>query len=106
MPVTVVPTSFATVAIDTFITELSSVMRNWPAASVMRTSPAPAARADGAAVAWADAMGGSLAPSPDAVVTRTGGTGMAQGQSLGAVGGTVPRRCRRDSLSALSEGLS
>jgi hypothetical protein len=28
MPVTVVPTSSATVAIDTFITELSSVMRN------------------------------------------------------------------------------
>ena len=28
MPVTVVPTSLATVAIDTFITELSSVIRN------------------------------------------------------------------------------
>jgi hypothetical protein len=28
MPVTVVPTSFATVAIDTFITELSRVIRN------------------------------------------------------------------------------
>src|SRR3954452_20539411 len=56
MPVTVVPTSFATVAIETFITELSRVMRNCPAASVMSTSPAPAARADGAAVAWADSM--------------------------------------------------
>ena len=44
MPVTVVPTSLATVAIDTFITELSSVMRNWPAASVSSTMPAaPAA---------------------------------------------------------------
>ena len=38
MPVTVVPTSFATVAIETFITELSSVIRNWPAASVRRTT--------------------------------------------------------------------
>src|SRR6516225_2241136 len=44
MPVTVVPTSLATVAIDTFITELSSVMRNWADASVSRTSPE----------AWAD----------------------------------------------------
>src|SRR3954463_11379960 len=56
MPVTVVRTSFATVAIETFITELSRVMRNCPAASVMRTRPAPAARADGAAVAWADSI--------------------------------------------------
>src|SRR6185437_9469273 len=47
IPVTVVPTSCATVAIDTFITELSSVMRNWPAASVSRTMPAPFA-----AVVW------------------------------------------------------
>src|SRR6476620_7363038 len=45
MPVTVVPTSCATVAIDTFITELSSVIRNCPAASVRRTIPAPLAAA-------------------------------------------------------------
>ena len=45
IPVTVVPTSFATVAIETFITELSRVIRNWPAASVNRTSVAPAAEA-------------------------------------------------------------
>ena len=38
IPVTVVPTSFATVAIETFITELSSVIRNWPAASVSSTT--------------------------------------------------------------------
>ena len=43
MPVIVVPTSAATVAIDTFITELSSVIRNCPAARVSRTRPAPAA---------------------------------------------------------------
>src|SRR5215207_4076278 len=48
MPVTVVPTSSATVAIETFITELSSVIRNWPDASVRRTRVAPA-RAAGAA---------------------------------------------------------
>src|SRR5437868_2136797 len=41
IPVTVVPTSWATVAIDTFITELSSVMRNCAAASVSKTLPAP-----------------------------------------------------------------
>src|SRR5262245_34265853 len=39
MPVTVVPTSFATVAIDTFITELSSVMRNCADARVRSTNP-------------------------------------------------------------------
>jgi hypothetical protein len=44
MPVTSVPTSLATVAIATFITDVSSVMRNWPAASVARTAVAPAAR--------------------------------------------------------------
>ena len=46
IPVTVVPTSFATVAIDTFITELSSVIRNCPAARVSSTSVAPLARSD------------------------------------------------------------
>ncbi len=44
IPVTVVPTSFATVAIETFITELSSVIRNCPEASVSSTSMAGAAR--------------------------------------------------------------
>src|SRR5512135_1388824 len=43
-PVTVVPTSLATVAIDTFITALSRVIRNWPAARVGRTIPAVLAR--------------------------------------------------------------
>src|SRR5262245_43676087 len=41
-PVTVVPTSLATWAMDTFITELSSVIRNCADARVIRTSPAPA----------------------------------------------------------------
>ena len=40
IPVTVVPTSWATVAIDTFMTELSRTIRNWPAARVTRTIPA------------------------------------------------------------------
>jgi hypothetical protein len=43
MPVTVVPRSLATVAIDTFITELSSAMRNCPDAGVIRTEPEPVA---------------------------------------------------------------
>jgi hypothetical protein len=40
MPVTVVPTSLATVAIDTFITDVSSVMRNCADASVRSTTEA------------------------------------------------------------------
>ena len=47
MPVTVVPRSSATVAIDTFITELSSAMRNWPDASVSRTVPEAMAAVSG-----------------------------------------------------------
>ena len=49
MPVTVVSRSLATCAIDTFITELSSVIRNCPEASVRRTVPAAPAVAAGAA---------------------------------------------------------
>src|SRR4029078_3289995 len=40
MPVTVVPTSSATVAMDTFMTELSRVIRNCAEARVTRTAPA------------------------------------------------------------------
>ena len=40
IPVTVEPTSLATVAIDTFMTELSRVIRNCPAANVISTMPA------------------------------------------------------------------
>src|SRR5215470_19896892 len=53
MPVTVVFTSFATVAIETFITDVSSVIRNWPAASVSRMTDAPLAFADAGAAAVA-----------------------------------------------------
>ena len=55
MPVTVVPTSLATVAIDTFMTELSRVIRNCPEAKVPRTSPVPFAGASGARVLTASA---------------------------------------------------
>ncbi len=41
MPVTVVSRSSATVAMETFITELSRAIRNWPAHSVRSTTPAP-----------------------------------------------------------------
>ena len=40
IPVTVVPTSLATVAIDTFITDVSSVIRNCAEASVSSTTEA------------------------------------------------------------------
>src|SRR5262245_7685183 len=43
IPVTVVPTSLATVAIDTFITEVSSVIRNCAEAKVTNTTEAPLA---------------------------------------------------------------
>src|SRR6185437_5154334 len=52
MPVTVVPTSLATVAIDTFITELSSVIRNWPAARVSSTRPEPVAARSFVPLTW------------------------------------------------------
>jgi len=48
IPVTVVPTSLATVAIDTFMTELSSVIKNCAEASVNSTDPAAAAAAPSA----------------------------------------------------------
>ena len=43
IPVTVVPTSLATVAIDTFITDVSRVIKNCAEASVSRTTDAPLA---------------------------------------------------------------
>src|SRR3954470_7468951 len=78
MPVTVVPTSFATVAIETFITELSRVIRNCPLASVNSTSVAPPARADGA----------------------TGGAGVARVplDAVIAIGGAQVRAASRSSL--------
>ena len=45
MPVTVVPRSAATVAMDTFITALSRIMMNWAAHSTSSTNPAPLATA-------------------------------------------------------------
>src|SRR5215217_934744 len=50
MAVTVVPTSLGTVAMYTFMTELSRVIRNCPDARVSRTSPVPLAGASGARV--------------------------------------------------------
>ena len=41
MPVIDVPKSDATVGIDTFMTEVSRVMRNWPDASTPRTRAEP-----------------------------------------------------------------
>src|SRR6478752_10107280 len=40
IPVTSVPTSAATTGIETFITELSRAITNWPAASAARTAVA------------------------------------------------------------------
>ena len=73
IPVTVVPTSLATVAIETFITELSRVIRNWPDASVSSTSVAPVARAEGAVSAAVVTGVLQLQPAP-----RAGPEGRAQ----------------------------
>ena len=55
MPVTVVPTSAATVAIDTFITDVSSVIRNCAEASVRSTTEAARAAVSALVVAaWLD----------------------------------------------------
>src|SRR3954454_15995095 len=65
MPVTVVLTSLATVAMDTFITDVSSVIRNCAEASVISTAlpAAGAAWAAGAAVVdWADISADGIAP--------------------------------------------
>jgi hypothetical protein len=43
MPVTVVPVSAAACRIETFMTELSKVIRNWPEASTDSTNPVPGA---------------------------------------------------------------
>src|SRR5437763_1773086 len=51
IPVTVVPASSAAVAIETFMTGVSRVIRNCPAASGSRTTDAALALADGAAAA-------------------------------------------------------
>src|SRR6187200_1448626 len=63
MPVTVVPRSSATVAMDTFITELSSVIRNWPEARVSRTPLAAPVAA--AAFDARDAMPSRLDGGPE-----------------------------------------
>jgi len=68
IPVMVVPRSAATVGIDTFITELSRVIRNWLLASTARTSPAPAdfAAAVGAGeVTGRSAQTGHRSSAPD-----------------------------------------
>src|SRR6185436_3019731 len=80
IPVTVVPRSSATVAIDTFMTELSSAMRNCPEASVTRTVPceatARAAEADCAGTAGISATsqpGRALLRSPSSHRLLLGG---------------------------------
>ena len=55
--------SIATVAIETFITELSSVIRNWPAANVSSTSFEPPPAADERATVRAAGRGPQV-PSP------------------------------------------
>ena len=75
IPVTVVPTSFATVAIAVFMTVVSSAITNCPAASVIKAifaapalfaaAPAPT---DGSACAW------ELISAPDPSLPMSGET--------------------------------
>ena len=65
IPATVVPRSLATVAIETFMTLLSSVIRNCPEASVRSTRPPPATvvpAAVGDATPGPSLMRGSASP--------------------------------------------
>src|SRR6478735_393179 len=92
MPVIVVSRSLATVAIDTFMTELSRVMRNWAVANVMSTAPAAAVAAVLAVLGvLAGSVIGSSRPDPRAhEVTRfLGATSAAvrdRGGTVGALG--------------------
>jgi hypothetical protein len=54
MPVTVVPTSLATVAMATFITEVSNVIKNCADASVSNTTDAARAPASFNSAPWVD----------------------------------------------------
>src|SRR5262245_41356236 len=97
MPVTVVPTSLATVAIDTFMTDESSVIRNCPAASVSRTTDAPAARDDGVALSATvtpKTAVSSRRPRTRLSPTRHARSSPAQGEPLqkGLAGGPTPAR--------------
>src|SRR5215218_7678563 len=111
IPVTVVPTSSATVAIETFITELSRVIRNWPDASVSSTSVAPAARAD-----WVSAVVTAATLSESGSAHKSA-TGSDFAQPTAAVDGQgvddedvdreqreAPERVRRDEHQ-LAEGV-
>src|SRR4051794_17218272 len=64
MPVTVVPMSAATSAIDTFITDVSSVIRNCAAASTKSTKPALVA-ADGGVAGTSVSVTGALLSRPN-----------------------------------------
>ena len=76
-PVTSVPRSLATVAMETFMTELSRVMRNWPDARVSRTRPLPVCAAtavDRAVIAASSRRQGShtVRPAPAPRIVRAG----------------------------------
>jgi hypothetical protein len=68
IPVTVVPMSAATCRIETFMTELSRVMRNWPEARTASTNPLPAAAAPARAAAACPPPGPGAAPERDVLV--------------------------------------
>ena len=89
MPVTVVPTSLATVAIETFITELSSVIRNWPEASVRRTMP-EALAARSAVFVQAFIRIGLVPDLPDSKIVQAGNAAI-EGASIALLSMTKRR---------------
>src|SRR4029450_8860224 len=80
IPVTVVPTSLATVAMETFITEVSSVIRNCPIARVSRTTEAAFVLVG---VAAAAVVKRALPPAPRQAFAgdRPGGPGASRARS-------------------------
>ena len=89
-PVTVVPTSSATWAIDTFMTELSSVIRNCPADRVIRTTPAPAAVVVPPALTMSPLW--VLAPWPSLAVDRVGAPHPSRSRCDGLLSGPRPAK--------------
>ena len=105
IPVTVVPTSFATVAIETFITELSSVMRNWPAASVSSTTIAPwPALADVVVSVTSTRSAAQVAGTSEPPSSETRGPKRTKAGCEAILPATIDSPIRKDVASARSAG--
>jgi hypothetical protein len=104
MPATVVPTSLATVAIDTFITELSSVMRNCADANVSRIVPDAFAARSVVTVTYAPSHQPDGRRRCPAVATVPGSTRRERPVARGALPAMVAYESRHSWRGVLSRG--